>query len=201
MVFSNMHKYIYLFILTIFLSACSNIRVDNTNVTVDNKGFKVQVDLLDFVEQEKRSGEFIFAGASKVTLVLPSDSGFPSNQLNIPAIAFKIAENIDILNINGSLDLIPSQVNIDATATVKLYLVKVGELPLSGTPLTKLLSLGKRQSFSFGIEDIKNNSQMLAALKTGNFVIAVAITLETAKPSLDIVTYELTNLNLLLQIK
>ena len=193
MVSSSMHKYLYLFILTIFLNACSN-------VTVDNKGFTAQIDLLPLVDEEKRSGEFIFAGASKVTLVLPSDNGYQSDQLNIPATAFKIAENIDILNINGSLDLIPSQVTIDATATVSLYLVKAGEVPLSGTPLTKSLSLAEGQNFSFGIEDIKNNPQMLAALKTGDFVIAVAITLETTKPTFDTVIYKLTALNLMLQI-
>ncbi len=193
MIFLNMHKYFYLFVLTIVLGACSNVKVDN-------KGFTAQVDLLPLIDKEKRSGEFIFAGVSKVSIVLPSADGYPSNQLNIPATAFKVAENIDTLNISGSLDLVPSKVTTAATVTVNFYLVQAGQAPLSGIPLTRSLSLAKRQAFSFGIEDIKNNGQMLAALKTGEFVIAVEITVEVGKPTLDTVMYELIALGLMLQI-
>ncbi len=193
MIILAMSKYLHLFILTLILSACSNI-------TVNDKRITVQVDLLLLVDENRRLGEFVFAGASKVTVVLPNENGYPSNQLGIPAAAFKVAENINILNISGNLDLIPSQATTNATAKVNFYLVQAGQKPLSGTPLTKSLSLAKGQVFSFGIEDIKNNEQMLAALKAGNFVIAIAITLEVGKLTLDTVMYELTALKLMLQI-
>ena len=188
-----MPKYLHLFILTIILSACSNL-------TISDKKFTVQVDLLPLVDEDKRSGEFVFAGASKVTIVLPNENGYPSDQLNIPAAAFKVAENINTLNVSGNLDLIPLKTTTNATATVDFYLVQAGQKPLSGTPSTKSLSLARGQAFSFGIEDIKNNEQMLAALKTGNFVMAIAITLEVGKLTLDTVMYELTALKLILQI-
>ena len=191
-----MHRYFYPFILrifiltiflTIFLSACSNVTVE------------AEVNLLPFVDEEKRSGEFVFVGVSKATIVLPSADGYPSNQLDIPATAFKVIEDIDTLNINGGLDLVPSKTTTTATATVNLYLVQAGQAPLSGTPLTKSLSLARGQIFSFGIEDIKNNQQMLTALETGDFIIAVEIALEVGKPTLDVVMYELTALRLTLQ--